>query len=183
MQQKTSPWESMPEMRNILVMEMREGKIYPTLVLEGGFIFGKHMNLQWVCGQSLSAFPYPQTTSSQGWIPREILAALWHVIGKFLKLGNFFLILMGIFVLVAGLWTAPQTDSDCIEKKICLVCNFLYSGFRTKRFLTAFAHFQHLVFEIVGSIAPLSLILMVIMWRKKRGVKLFSTDKWFKSYD
>ena len=60
----------------ILVMDMREGKIYPTLVLEGGFIFGKHMNLQWVCGQSLSAFPYPQTTSSQGWIPREILAAL-----------------------------------------------------------------------------------------------------------
>ena len=116
MQQKTSPWESMPEMRNILVMEMREGKIYPTLVLEGGFIFGKHMNLQWVCGQSLSAFPYPQTTSSQGWIPREILAALWHVIGKFLKLGNFFLLLMGIFVLVAGLWTAPQTDSDCIKK-------------------------------------------------------------------
>ena len=115
MQQKTSPWESMPEMRNILVMEMREGKIYPTLVLEGGFIFGKHMNLQWVCGQSLSAFPYPQTTSSQGWIPREILAALWHVIGKFLKLGNFFLLLMGIFVLVAGLWTAPQTDSDCIK--------------------------------------------------------------------
>ena len=55
--------------------EMREGKIYPTSVLEGGFSFGKHMNLQWVCGQSLSAFPYPQTTSSQGWIPREILTA------------------------------------------------------------------------------------------------------------
>ena len=74
----------MPEMRNILVMEMREGKIYPMLVLEGGFlhgnIFGKHMNLQGVCGQSLSTFPYPQTTSSQGWIPREILAAPWLVI-------------------------------------------------------------------------------------------------------
>ena len=79
MQQKTSPWESMPEMRIILVKEMREGKIYPMLVLEGGFlhgnIFGKHMNLQGVCGQSLSAFSYPQTTSSQGWIPWEILAA------------------------------------------------------------------------------------------------------------
>ena len=61
-------------------MEMRDGTIYPMFDLAGGFfhgnIFGKHMNLQWVCGQSLSAFPYPQTTSSQGWIPREILAAL-----------------------------------------------------------------------------------------------------------
>ena len=79
MQQKTSPWESMSEMRIILVMEMREGKIYPMLVLEGGIlhgnIFGKHMNLQGVCGQSLSAFLYPQTTSSQGWIPMEFLAA------------------------------------------------------------------------------------------------------------
>ena len=28
MQQNTSFWESFPEMRNILVMEMREGKIY-----------------------------------------------------------------------------------------------------------------------------------------------------------
>ena len=85
MQEKTSPWESMPEMRIILVMGMREGKIYPMLVLEGGFlhgnIFGKHMNLQGVYGQSISAFPYPQTTSSQGWIPRENLAAPWHVIG------------------------------------------------------------------------------------------------------
>ena len=79
MQQKTSPWESMPEKRIILVMEMKEGKIYPMLVLEGGFlqskIFGKHMNPQGVRGQSISAFPYSQTTSSQGWIPREILAA------------------------------------------------------------------------------------------------------------
>ena len=33
------------------------------------------------------------------------------------------------------------------------------SGFRTKRFSTVFAQFQHLVFEIVGFIAPLSLIL------------------------
>ena len=85
MQQKTYPWESMPEMRIILVMEMREGKIYPMFVLEGGFlhgnIFGKHMNQQGVCGLSLSAFPYPQTTSTQGWIEREILAAPWHVIG------------------------------------------------------------------------------------------------------
>ena len=40
MQQKTSPWESMPEMRIILVMEMREGKIYPMLVLEGGILHG-----------------------------------------------------------------------------------------------------------------------------------------------
>ena len=40
MQQKTSPWESMSEMRIILVMEMREGKIYPMLVLEGGFLHG-----------------------------------------------------------------------------------------------------------------------------------------------
>ena len=75
----------MSEMRIILVMEMREGKIYPMLVLEGGFlhgnIFGKHMNLQWVRGQSLSVFPYPQTTSPQGWISREILAAPCHVIG------------------------------------------------------------------------------------------------------
>ena len=75
----------MPEMRIILVMKMREGKIYPMLVLDGGFlhgnIFGKHMNLQGVYGQSISAFPYPQTTSSQGWIPRENLAAPWHVIG------------------------------------------------------------------------------------------------------
>ena len=69
----------MPEMRIILVMEMREGKIYPMLVLEGGFlhgnIFEKHMNQQGVCGQSLSAFPYPQAISSQRWIPREIFAA------------------------------------------------------------------------------------------------------------
>ena len=69
----------MSEMRIILVMEMREGKIYPMLVLEGGSfhsnIFGNHINLQGVCGQSLSAFPYPQTTSPQGWIPRENLAA------------------------------------------------------------------------------------------------------------
>ena len=76
---KTSPWESMPEMRIILVMEMKEGKIYPMFVLEGGLlhgnIFGKYMNQQGVGGQSLSVFPYPQTTSSQGWIPREILAA------------------------------------------------------------------------------------------------------------
>ena len=59
-----------PEIRIILVMEMREGKIYPMLVLEGGSlhdnIFGKHINLQGVYVQSLSAFPYPQTTSSQG---------------------------------------------------------------------------------------------------------------------
>ena len=58
LQQKTYSWESMPEIRIILVMEMREGKIYPMLVLEGGFLhgnnFGKHMNLQGVCGQSLS---------------------------------------------------------------------------------------------------------------------------------
>ena len=40
MQQKTFPWESMPEMRSILVMEMKEGKIYPMLVLEGGFLHG-----------------------------------------------------------------------------------------------------------------------------------------------
>ena len=46
-----------------------------------GNIFGKHMNQQGVCGLSLSAFPYPQTTSTQGWIEREILAAPWHVIG------------------------------------------------------------------------------------------------------
>ena len=53
--------------------------MYPMLILEGGFrhgnIFGKHMNLQGVFGGSISAFPYPQTTSSHGWIPREILAA------------------------------------------------------------------------------------------------------------
>ena len=69
----------MLEMRIVLVMGMREGKISPMLVLEGGFlhgnIFGKHMKLLEVCGQSISAFPYPQTTSSQGWLPREILAA------------------------------------------------------------------------------------------------------------
>ena len=53
--------------------------MYPMLILEGGFrhgnIFGKHMNLQGVFGGSISAFPYPQTTSFQGWILREILAA------------------------------------------------------------------------------------------------------------
>ena len=40
LQQKTYSWESMPEIRIILVMEMREGKIYPMLVLEGGFLHG-----------------------------------------------------------------------------------------------------------------------------------------------
>ena len=78
---------------------MREGKIYPMLVLEGGFlhgnIFGKHMNLQGVYGQSLSAFPYPQTASShQGWIPREIsccsMTRYWSIseIGKFFSACN-----------------------------------------------------------------------------------------------
>ena len=67
---------------------------------------------------------------------------------------------------------------------------FQVSGLRTKRFSTAFGHFQHLVFEIVGFIAPLSLILegwFTIHFngnyveKKKRG-EFFSTDKWFKSY-
>ena len=66
-------------MRILFVMVMREGKMHPMLVLEGGFldinIFGKHMNLQGVICGSISAFLYPETTSFQGWILREILAA------------------------------------------------------------------------------------------------------------
>ena len=62
-EQKTSPWELMSEMMILTVMEMREGKIYPMFVLEGGFlhgnIFGKQINLQGVYGQVFSAFPYP----------------------------------------------------------------------------------------------------------------------------
>ena len=42
MQQKTSPWESMSEVRIILVMEMKEGKIYPMLVLRGWFLAKQH---------------------------------------------------------------------------------------------------------------------------------------------
>ena len=71
-----------------------------------------------------------------------------------------------------------------------MVCNYLYSGFRTTRFSTTFAYFQHLVLKIVGFIAPLSLILEgwftihfngSYVEKKKWGVT-FSTDKWFKSY-
>ena len=50
------------------------------------------------------------------------------------------------------------------------------------------AHFQHLVFEIVGFIAPLLSILegwlnihSNTIGEKKR-CETFSTDKWFKSY-
>ena len=79
MKQKTSLWELMSEMMILIVMEMREGKIYPMFVLEGGFlhgnIFGKQINLQGVFGQFFSSFPYLQTTSSQEWISRETLAA------------------------------------------------------------------------------------------------------------
>ena len=75
----------------------------------------------------------------------------------------------------------PSDRQSLHKKKVCLVCNFLYSGFRIKRFSTAFAYFQHLIFEIVDFIAPLSLILegwFTIHFdsnyvEKKRGVKLF----------
>ena len=62
--------------------------------------------------------------------------------------------------------------------------------FRTKRFLTAIAHFQHSLVEIVGFIASLSLILegwFTIYFNsnfveKKKWGETFSTDKWFKIY-
>ena len=66
----------------------------------------------------------------------------------------------------------------------------MYSGFRYKRFSTAFAHFRHLVFEIVGFIAPMSLILDGwftthfegnYMEKTKTG-ETFSTNKWFRNY-
>ena len=69
----------MPEITILLVMVMRVGTIYPMLVLEGSFLHGnifvKQINLQGIYGQPISAFPYPQTTSSQEWISRETLAA------------------------------------------------------------------------------------------------------------
>ena len=61
METQGSPLEFTPEMRILMVMEIREGTIYPMLVLTGGFfhdnIFGKHINLQGVCGRFIFVFP------------------------------------------------------------------------------------------------------------------------------
>ena len=61
MEWQESPLECTPEMRILLVMEMRDGTIYPMLDLAGGFfhgnIFGKLINLQGVCGRFIFVFP------------------------------------------------------------------------------------------------------------------------------
>ena len=167
MQQKTSPWESMSEMRIILVMEMREGKIYPMLVLEGGFLhgnnFGKHMNLQGVCGQSLSFCFISTNNFISGMDSKGDSCCSMPCYWLISEIGKLFSACNGDFCSSGWLMNCPS-DRQCLyKKKICLVCNFLYSGFQTKRF-SAFAHFQHLFFEIVGFIAIKKLECLRINW-------------------
>ena len=60
MEWQESSLESMPEMRILLVMEMRDGTIYSMWEIAGGFshgnIFGKLINLQGVCGRFIFVF-------------------------------------------------------------------------------------------------------------------------------
>ena len=92
---------------------------------------------------------------------------------------------MEIFVLVAGLGNARQTDSICKKKYVWFTISCIQVS-EVKDFQIAFAPFLHLVVEIVGFIAPLSFILkgwLTIHFNsnfmeKKKG-ETFSTDKWF----
>ena len=68
MQQKTYPWESMPEMRIILAMEIREGKIYPILVLEGGFLHGKLFMKTYVLTRGIWSVPFSFCISTNNFI-------------------------------------------------------------------------------------------------------------------
>ena len=73
MTQKTSSWKTTAKMKMLLAMEMRKHTIYLMLVLQSSFLVTFWKTYQptrdvW----SNSAFPSPQTSSSQKWIPREI---------------------------------------------------------------------------------------------------------------
>ena len=163
MQQKTSPWESMSEMRIILVMEMREGKIYPKLVLEGGFLhdnlFMKTYEPTRVMWSVPSLFSISTNNFISGMDSKGDSCSSMPCYWLISEIGKLFSACNGDFCSSGWLMNC-LSDRQCLhKKKVCLVCNFLYSGFWTKRFSTAFAHFQHLVVEIDGFIAPLSLIL------------------------
>ena len=83
------------------------------------------------------------------------------------------------------------SDRQCLHKKSMFGLQFPVVRFpKLIDFQQLLAHFQHLVFEIVGFIAPLLSILEswftihfnTIYVENKKRCETFSTDKWFKSY-
>ena len=94
----------MPEMRIILVMEMREGKIYPMLVLEGGILHGTFLeNILTYKGYVVN--PFLLFHIHKQFHHRDVFQGRFLLLHDMLLVNflMFSLLAMGIFVLVTGL--------------------------------------------------------------------------------
>ena len=175
MQQKTSPWESKSEMRIILAMDMREGKIYPMLVLEGGFLHGILFMKTYEPTRVMWSVPFLFSISTNNFISGMdskgdsccSMPCYWLIS----EIGKLFSACNGDFCSSGWLMNCPS-DRQCLhKKKVRLVCNFLYSGFRTKRLLIFNIWFSKLLLHCSTGINPRRVHFNYV--EKKKGVKLF----------
>ena len=139
MEWQESPVELMSEMKILLVMEMSEGKIYSMLVLEGGFLHGNLFMKTYEPTRVMWSVPSLFSISTNNFISGMdskgdsccSMPCYWLIS----EIGKLFSACNGDFCSSGWLMNCPS-DRQCLYKiKVCLVCNFLYSGFRTKRLL------------------------------------------------